>query len=296
MAMHNPAGRANYEPNSWGAEIGGPRESANGFQSLPIDAEGPKVRARPESFADHYSQARQFFISQTPVEQRHIGEALVFELSKVEVPAIRERVVGHLMNIDKELAQDVADGLGLPTLPKAASPAVATRTDLPPSDALSILKNPPGSFAGRKLGVLVTDGVDVKLVNALQAAIDSEGAVMELIAPTISGVKASDGTPLPAHHKIDGGPSVLFDAVALLIADEAALSLTKLPPARDFVSDAYAHYKFVGFSESATKLFSKVGLPEDLDDGFIPLKSARDAKAFVASLAQLRFWDRPDGV
>jgi catalase len=166
---------------------------------------------------------------------------------------------------------------------------------LPPSDALSILKNPPDSFAGRKIGVLVTEGVDVKLVNALQAAIDSEGAVMELIAPTVGGVTASDGTVLLAHHKIDGGPSVIFDAVALLIGDEAALGLTKLPPARDFVSDAYAHYKFVGFTQPATKLFTKVGLPEDLDDGFIALESARDAKTFVAGLAKLRFWDRPDG-
>ena len=161
MAMHNPVGRANYEPNSWGGEIGGPRETASGFQSLPIEAEGPKVRARPESFADHYSQARQFFISQSQVEQRHIVDALVFELSKVEVPAIRERVVGHLINIDKALAQDVADGLGLLRLPKAATPAVPTRNDLPASDALSILKNTPATFAGRKLGVVVTDGVEL---------------------------------------------------------------------------------------------------------------------------------------
>ena len=295
MAMHSPVGRANYEPNSWGGEIGGPRETATGFQSLPIEADGPKVRARPDSFGDHYSQARQFFISQSLIEQRHIVDALVFELSKVEVPAIRERVVGHLINIDKTLAQDVADGLGLPRLPKAATPAVPTRTDLPPSDALSILKNPGGTFAGRKLGVLVTDGVDAKLLRALQTAIDAAGAVMELVAPSVGGVRASDGSLVPAHHKIDGGPSVIFDAVALLIADEGALSLTKLPPARDFAADAYAHYKFVGFTAAATKLLAKAGIPEDLDDGFVALQTAKDAKAFVASLAGLRFWDRVDG-
>lgn len=121
MAMQNPRGRANYEPNSWGPDIGGPRESREqGFETFPQEPEGPKVRLRPESFGDHYSQARQFFISQSLIEQRHIGDALVFELSKCEFPAIRERMVGHLRNIDSDLAQTVADGLGLKDLPPAA--------------------------------------------------------------------------------------------------------------------------------------------------------------------------------
>jgi catalase len=118
---------------------------------------------------------------------------------------------------------------------------------------------------------------------------------MELIAPTVSGVEASDGTRLAAHHKVDGGPSVLFDAVAVLPGDEGVLGLLKLPPARDFVADAYAHYKFVGFSEPARKLFAKAGLPDDLDDGFFALAKPADAKAFIAACADLRFWDRPDG-
>ena len=296
MAFQNPRGRANYEPNSWGPEIGGPRESReHGFHTFPQEPEGPKVRLRPESFADHYSQARQFFISQNLIEQRHIGDALVFELSKCEFPAIRERMVAHLLNIDAELAQTVADGLGMKTLPTPATPAQTPRTDLPPSDLLSILKNPPPSFAGRKVGVLITDGTDADLLGAVQAAATAEGATIELIAPTVGGVILSDGTLQPAHHKIDGGPSVLFDAVALLPSDEGILSLLKLPPARDFVSDAYAHYKFIGFTEPATKLFVKIGLPEDLDDGFVALTGDADVDDFIAACRELRFWDRPDG-
>ena len=180
-------------------------------------------------------------------------------------------------------------------LPKAATPAVAPRDDLPMSDALSILKNPPGTFKGRKLGVLIGNGVDASLIDALKSAVDAAGGVMELIAPTVGGVEASDGTLLAAHHKVDGGPSVLFDAVAILPGEEGVLGLLKLPPARDFVADAYAHYKFVGFSEPAAKLFAKAGLPEDLDDGFFPLDAAGDAEAFIAACAELRFWDRPDG-
>jgi catalase len=295
MAFHNPRGRANYEPNSWGPEIGGPRETEAGFRSLEEVADGPKQRIRPESFADHYSQARQFYLSQTLVEQRHIGDAIVFELSKVETPAIRLRMLSHLLNIDADLAQAVADGLGVKDLPKAATPAVTPRDDLPLSDALSILKNAPGTFEGRKLGVLIGNGVDAGVIDALKSAVDAAGGVMELIAPTVGGVEASDGTLLAAHHKVDGGPSVLFDAVAILPGDEGVLGLMKLPPARDFVADAYAHYKFVGFSEPAAKLFAKAGLPEDLDDGFLTLDSAADAEAFVAACAQLRFWDRADG-
>jgi catalase len=272
MAFHNPRGRANYEPNSWGVEIGGPRESAErGFQSLPIEADGPKVRQRPDTFADHYSQARLFYVSQTDIEKQHICDALVFELSKCEVPQIRLRMLGHLLNIDLTLAKSVAAGLGVDDLPPAASAALPTREDLPRSDALSILKNPPASFAGRKIGVLISEGADSELIEALRAAVDSEGAVMELVGPRIGGVELSDGTRLPVHHKVDGGPSVVFDAVALVLADEGVLELTKLPAARDFVSDAYSHYKFIGFTEAALKLFQKVGLPDELDDGFLPL-------------------------
>ncbi|MDB5561683.1 MAG: putative catalase [Hyphomicrobiales bacterium] len=296
MAFHNPKGRANYEPNSWGPEIGGPRESAErGFHTFPQEPEGPKQRLRPESFADHYSQTRQFYISQTSVEQTHIADALIFELSKCEEPRIRSRMVAHLLNIDQILADSVAEGLGLVAMPEPATAAMPTRMDLPESPALSILKNAPGSFRGRKLGVLVTDGVDAELLDTIREAARQEGAMVELVAPMVGGVEASDGSHVEAQHKIDGGPSVVFDAVVVLAGEEGILSLLKLPPARDFVADAYAHYKFVGFSDPARKLFAKIGLPEALDDGFVPIAGKADATRFIEACRALRFWDRPDG-
>jgi len=296
MAFHNPKGRANYEPNSWGPEIGGPREAPmQGFQTLAQEPEGPKVRLRAESFADHYSQARQFYRSQTAIEQKHISDALVFELSNCETPAIRERVVSHLLNIDGDLAKTVAAGLGLPNLPKAAIPAAQPKMDLPTSDALSILKNGPSHFKGRKLGILITDGVDSTLLAALEKAVEKAGGTFERIAPTVGGVKTSDGTQLPAHRKIDGGPSVLFDAVAILASEAGLADLLKLPPARDFVADAYAHYKFCGFTAAATALFDKAGLPKELDAGFVQLAQAGDADRFIQTCGALRFWDRVDG-
>lgn len=165
MAMRNPTGRANYQPNSWGE---GPREQpSRGFRSNTSVEEGPKVRLRAESFADHYSQARQFYKSQTPPEQNHIAAAITFELSKVETPVIRERVVAHLRNIDEGLARTVGGKLGLKKMPEPADAAVKTCTDLPPSSALSIIGNGPKSFMGRKLGAPVADGSDGALLDAV---------------------------------------------------------------------------------------------------------------------------------
>lgn len=294
MAMSNPKGRANYEPNSWGPEEGGPRESAQrGFVSQPETLDGEKLRARAESFADHYSQARQFYISQTPVEQRHIAEALIFELSKCEMTHIRERVVSHLLNIDKGLATGVAEGLGLDKLPKAAPPAVKPRDDLEPSDALSILKNGPQSFAGRKIGVLIADGFDNEMLSAINAAAKKESAVIELIAPKIGKIKAADGALAEPKHKIDGGPSVIFDAVILLVPEKAVDALIKMPPVRDFICDAYAHYKFIGFTEHALKLFGKAGVKTD--EGFVAIDKKADAALFIKTCRSLRFWGRADG-
>src|SRR6202035_3921086 len=122
-------------------------------------------RLRPESFADHYSQARQFYRSQTEPEQRHIAAAFTFELSKCERLDIRERMVAGLRNVDEDLARTVAGNLGLERLPRSLPAASAPIDDLPASPALSILANPPASFAGRKLGILLTDGADATLMS-----------------------------------------------------------------------------------------------------------------------------------
>ena len=291
MAIRNPKGRVNYEPNSW--SDGGPRESPEaGFTTYPEPVQGPKIRARSETFADHYSQARQFFISQAPIEQTHIANALMFELSKVETLAIRERMVAHLLNIDAGLAEAVAKGLRLKEMPKPAAAARPTRQDLKPSDALSILKNPPKSFAGRKVGALVTDGVDVRILAALGKALKAEGAMLKLIAPEVGGVKDSAGTWHEADEKLEGGPSVLFDAVAILPSQDGASLLATLPSARDFVADAAAHRKFIAYASTATPLLEKAGVAGSLDEGFVPLKTAGDCAAFVAACRKLRFWDR----
>jgi catalase len=297
MNMRNPHTRANYEPNSWGPETGGPREDpATGFHTFgELDAggdAGPKRRLRAESFADHYSQARQFFVSQSEPERRHIIDAFVFELSKCDRPDIRSRMVARLRNVGDELAQAVADGLGLTELPDPAPAAREPVPDLPPSDALSILKNGPDSFTGRKIGILATDGIDGGLLSSLKSEAEQQGVNAELVAATVGGIETSDGGDrVAADQKIDGAPSVLYDAVVILATKPGATELASLPAARDFVSDAYAHCKFIGYTADVLPLFEASGVASHLDEGFVRLDEQSPAD-FLRQCGQLRLWSR----
>jgi len=291
MAMVNPTGRANYEPNSWD-DAGGPRETPDGFQSTPALVGGTKERVRSPTFADHYSQARQFYISQTEVEQRHMVSALTFELSKVETPAIRKRVVSHLLNIDEDLAKQVAKGLALREMPAPAEAALPTRTDLPASPALSILLNQEKTLKGRKVGCLVTDGVDDALVESLRAAVTEEGGMLTLVAPMVGGVETQGGEWITADEKLDGGPSVLFDAVVLAVSKAGAELLAEESTARDFVADAFAHLKYIGYTPEARPLLEKAAVPAAGDDGLIELSGPDQVPGYIEAASNLRFWER----
>ncbi len=292
MAMHNPKGRANYEPNSW--EEGGPRENPEkGFKSYPLETDGKKVRQRSETFADHYSQARQFYVSQTKLEREHIASALVFELSKVEHKAIRQRLVSHLLNIHPDLAKEVKEGLGLAKMPKPAEPKLPTNEELPILDSLSIIKNSLNTFAGRRLGVLVGDGVDAELIKSLKKTLKKEKSDIAFIAPTINGVKDCKGKNIKADEIIEGGPSVVFDAVALLCSKDSIDTLAENSATRDFLYDAKNHGKFIGYSSEAKMVLDKLNLTKK-DGGFIELKDSQSIEQFIKNCRDLRFWKRLD--
>jgi catalase len=152
--------------------------------------------------------------------------------------------------------------------------------------------NGPASFTGRKVGALVTDGVDIDILQALKTALDEEGALLEVVAPHVGGVEASDGSWLEAAQQIHGGPSVLYDAVVLLPSEDGVEVLVKEPTARDFVADAFAHCKFIGYVEAALPLFRKAGVPDSRDDGCIALGGPEGCAAFITTCRQLRFWAR----
>ena len=289
MQMDVPKGQVDYEPNSLSQD--GPREDpAKGFQSFPAPEAGPRVRARSETFADHFSQARQFFFSQTRPEQNHIIAALVFELSKVETPAIPARMLGQLANVDADIAARVAAGLGFSgTIPPVAA-AKPTRTDLPNSPPLSILANAKPEFAGRVVGCLITDGFDPAMVAALAEAVQATGARLKIIAPKIGGATGADGAVLAADLQLAGGPSVLFDAVALVLSAQGAAALADQAAAVAFVADAFAHLKVIGHTPGAEKLLQAAGVAPDA--GVIPLATPQAANEFVTAARKGRLWDR----
>lgn len=291
MTMKNPKGRVNYEPNSWSEDKEIRENPEIGFHSFNEAIRGTKERVRSESFSDHYSQARQFYISQTEMEQLHLINALIFELSKVKKETIRVRMVSHLLNIDKKLAVKVADGLGLKQLPKPAESLRPVKKNLAKSPALSILLNPERQFAGRKIGILVTDGADATLFTSLKKAFEKKPAVVEVIAPKIAGITLSNGKFLPAQQKIDGAPSVLYDAVAIIISVEGANELKTNPATRDFIADSFAHYKFLAYSKEAIPLLKKAGIEDELDKGCV-LLNATNVNGFVKLCDELRYWPR----
>jgi catalase len=139
----------------------------------------------------------------------------------------------------------------------------------------------------------VTDGVDAALLEALRTALENGGAQLRIIAPMVGGVEAADGTWIEADEKIDGGPSVVFDAVALLVSEAGAELLAKESTARDFIADAFAHLKFIAYVDAALPLLEKAGVDEeDIDEGCLKLSSSEDAESFVEACHKLRFWDR----
>ena len=295
MQMDVAQGRVAYEPS--GLDPDGPREAPDaGFRHVPATTEGYVIRWRPESFAEHYGQARLFWISQTEPEQRHIVEAFTFELSKVEAVSIRAQILGHLQLVHPELAEGVAEGLGMTGQAARVEPAVPPADPGPPSPALSLYRNRTDSLAGRVIGVLVTDGVDAALLRELEHAAQAHRARVEVVAPTIEGIRTSDGSAVKVHHTVHGGPSVLFDAVVVIPAATAA-SLADEPAAVQWVRDAFVHLKAIGHIASAIDLLRAAGIAgraKNGEPGLIALEQ-QGIDELVSAAAQHRIWSRETG-
>jgi catalase len=272
-------GRTSFEPNS--IEPDGARETPSGFSSVAEAMTGAKVRQRSETFADYYSQTRMFYRSQTDVEQQHIQNAFVFELSKVESDAIRARVLGHLDVVDADLGATVAAGLGMEGMAETMTPAVPL-VEMDASPALSILGKAKPTLEGRKLGILVGEGADAKLVDKLKAAAAKAGATAQIVAPKIHGAIVAD-------HIVSGGPSVIFDTVAIVASAAGAQALAKMPAAVQWVADAYAHCKVMAVAPSVQPLLDRANVVAD--DGVVSL-DGKGVDAFIAKAKSGRIWAR----
>lgn len=287
MQMERPKGRVNYEPNSLSKTS--PRETPKGFHSFPARESGERGRVRAESFADHYSQARLFYRSQTEIEQAHLASALVFELSKVEHAHIPKAMVGHLRHIDENLAKRVADGLGLDALP-GAPPAQVPPKDMQPSPALQIVGKMKDTLQGRSVGILVADGSDGATVAALKKAATDAGASVKIVAPKVNGVKLADGSHLKADGQLAGTPSVMFDAVAVVLSEAGAKQLAKESAAIDFVRDAFGHLKAIAVDAGGQALLRSAHVEKDAG-----IVDAGNRGAFIAA-AKTRQWSREPSV
>jgi catalase len=277
-------GRVSYEPNS--LSDSSPRETPErGFTSTRVTEAGEKGRIRAESFADHYSQARQFYLSQTGYEQAHIASALVFELSKVEHLHVRQAMVGHLRHIEEDLARRVAAGLALEQIPEAPAAAAPVR-EMAPSPALQIIGKMKNTLAGRSIGILIADGSDGALIAKIKKAALEAGATVKVVAPKVGGAKLADGSRLAADGQLAGMPSVLFDAVAVILSDAGGALLSKESAAIDFVRDAFGHLKAIAADKGGQALLAtgNVGKDGGVVDG-------NDPEAFIAA-AKTRQWDR----
>ncbi|WP_425502814.1 catalase [Pinirhizobacter soli] len=288
MQHQVPKGRVAYEPSSLQGDS--PREDARaGFHSFAAEETGARGRVRAESFADHYSQARLFYTSQTAFEQAHMASALVFELSKVDTLAIRELIVGHLRHIDEDLANRVADGLGFEQKPEAP-PASAPLVKMKVSPALQIIGKMKSTLEGRAVGILINDGSDAKAINRLAKAARSAGATVKIVAPKVGGATLSDGTKLPADGQLAGTPSVNFDAVAIVLSAEGAAQLSGEAAAIQFVQDAFGHLKALALDDGGRSLFDAAGLKAD--EGVFAAKAVDD---FIEG-AKGRYFEREAAV
>ncbi len=304
--MHRQAinrGRVSYEPNSLGG--GCPFQAgAAGFVSFPEprDVGDHKVRGKAERFADHYTQATLFWKSQTAVEKTHIINAFRFELTKVQTPAIRERMVSGLMNVAPELAEAVAKGLGMPAMPEPMPKVLTTpvNPEVSESPTLSLFARPgDGSIGARRIAIAVADGVMGAPLVALAAQLSAAGAVPRFVASTLGRVTTTDGDPIEVDVSFEATPSVLYDAFVLPDGPDAARALGADGRVLEFLKDQYRHCKPILAFGAASGLIEKAGIPTalpsgDPDPGLIVTKGGKDdvSARFIAALAAHRHFGR----
>jgi len=300
-------GRVVYHPNTLGGgcpmQAGG---AAGGFVSHPEAIDGQKVRERGEKFFDHFSQATLFWNSQSDPEKQHIVQALRFELGKVEVPEVRERMVGMLAQVDRTLAEQVAQGLGL-AVPKLAGPLnlsvpadadpktyepVARKQAVARSQALSMASTVKDSAETRKVAILAADGVDGDEIDAMRRALLAAGAVPKIVAPHGGSLKPGAGAAPAVDFTLLTVGSVLFDAVFIPGGAASTSALAGDATAVLFVREAYKHCKAVAASGTGLAVLEAAGV--DARDVLARREgvNAQLTGAFIEAIAQHRDWGR----
>lgn len=293
-------GRASYQPNAVGGGcpfLAGEADAHLGYAEQAAQG-AAKVRRRSDTFSDHFSQANLFWRSQTDTEKGQIVDAYTFELSKVALPEIRARVVGQLAHIAQELAAGVASKLGIDVEP-VGNPVEIDDYGLAASPALSLESQPKGDIRGRKIAVLVADGVSGAAVASLKARAEKAGASAKVIGPRANGVTSAEGKSVPVDHALSSVGSVLFDAVYVPQGEVDALQAD--PAALLFICEAYKHYKPIGAGGTGAMLVAAAARAAGIDGGFAGpgvVLARKDGgsehDAFLEAVGEHRWWARKD--
>ena len=303
-------GKSSYDPNSTGG--GCPFQammSEGGFASQQERVAGAKVRERSKSFVDHYSQAKLFYNSQSAPEKEHLKNALIFELSKVTLPSVRERLVGQLAYIDASLAWHVAEKLGVEVKkldwPNQSLPADSNIVELQSeerepktqvSEALSMKNTVKNTVKSRKIGFIIAHGVSNKDVNDLKTKLEAEGARVEFIAPSLAKVTTDDGAELTPKHSLTSTASVCFDALAICAGENSVKELMSGENKHlvlHFVNEVYKHCKAIYFGSDTEPIYhnSNIAAKKHEDPGIITSEDHTAAEQFIKAIAQHRVWD-----
>ncbi|WP_342087973.1 catalase [Dyadobacter sp. OTU695] len=312
-------GKVSYGPNSLGDNYPlQAKASEGGFTSYSEKIDARKIRARSKSFLDHFSQAKLFFNSQSDPEKNHLIDALSFELGKVQSNDVRSRMLGILSMIDKGLAAAVAFALRLPvpedpelpvnrSIPADADPAdydpVILEGSLTASAALSTANSPKDSIKTRKIAFLAADGVDSNSLNTVKAALEAEGAIVEVIAPRQNFILSTTDEEIHVHHSFLTAASVLYDAVYVPAGTNSVATVEADADAVHFLNEAFKHCKAIAADAGAMQVIESTyfarKIPAVFSDESVLLDGivisddpAKLARQFVTAIAQHRFWER----
>jgi len=287
MRYANRPGKINFEPTSQSSQGGNAREASaeeGGFVSYPAPLSGTKVRVRSQSFSDHFSQATLFFNSMSTPEKMHITQALQFELGKVTIKDVQQRMVDLLANVDTQLASDVGSYLGL--TPKAGQ----VNTKVGKAKGLSQLEYIPKTPKGRKVAILAADGVNSSELSAEQSALQGAGVTVEVVAPHLGAIQGADGTSIPVQQSLLTTDSVLYDAVIVPGGSASSKELQGSGKALQFIQQAFKHYKPLAASSEGADLLKAAGL--DTGAGVVVGSGSGIVNDFLTAIGQHRFWDR----
>ena len=261
--MSIPRGQASYQPNSidqnWPTETA-PAAHDGGFESYQERIDGKKIRARSDSFSDHFSQARLYYQSLAPHEQKHVVDAYTFELSKVQRLHIREREVQQILShIDLDLAQQVGKNLGIEV---TASKQAMRTSSVTKSAKLSFEAFVPTDIKARKIAVLVHDKVNQASIDAIQKWAKAEHAVAHILTPTPAPVINHQHGKVASNGMQKAEPSIAYDAVIVVDGDNDA-EVKQDGVTKHYILEAYKHLKPIVFLGTKKNLLETLQLVQD---------------------------------